>query len=69
MLICGRKHQAPTQLLIICNASTKAYAAAVYLRVKEGSNYQTNILFITLHLVPTQKGKKEQTETFNCVPS
>ena len=40
------------QLLIFCDASVKAYAAVVYLRFKDGTNFQTNLLFAKMRLVP-----------------
>jgi len=48
----GGAHGGQSQLLIFCDASTKAYAIVVYLRIKDRLMYQTNILFSKLCLVP-----------------
>ena len=44
------------QLLIFCDASTKAYATLLYLRLENG---QTNLLFSKMRLVP-KKRKQSQ---------
>ena len=54
----GRACQGQNLVLIFCDASTRAYAAAVYLRIKKGSKYQTNILFPSCVLVPTKRGER-----------
>ena len=38
----------------------KAYAIVLYLRIKEGTKFQTNLLFSKMRLVPTARGKKGQ---------
>ena len=56
----GRACQSQNLVLIFCDASTRAYAAAVYLRIKKGSKYQTNILFSKLRFGAYKKGGKKQ---------
>ena len=50
--LVGDAQETDYQLLIFCDASVKAYAAVVYLRFKDGTNFQTNLLFAKMRLVP-----------------
>ena len=57
----GNTNNGDNQLLIFCDASMKAYATVLYLRIKEGTKFQTNLLFSKMCLVPTARGKKGST--------
>ena len=48
-----------SQLLIFCDASMKAYATALYLRVDDGTKFQVNLLFSKMRLVPITRKKKK----------
>ena len=48
----GNINKGNNQLLIFCDASTKAYATVLYLRLEKG---QTNLLFSKMCLVPKKK--------------
>ena len=37
----------------------KAYATAVYLRIKNGNQFQINLLYSKVRLVPIERGKKK----------
>ena len=54
----GNTNNGDNQLLIFCDASMKAYATVLYLRIKEGTKFQTNLLFSKMRLVRTARGKK-----------
>ena len=41
------------QLLIFCDGTNKAYAVVVHLRIKDGHEYQINILYFKFCLVPS----------------
>lgn len=55
--------QKDNQLLIFCDASTKAYAAVLYLRIRK-TNF-TNLLFLKVRLVAVGKRKKIRSKHFN----
>ncbi len=45
------------ELLAFCDASASAYACCIYLRVKIGSDYKTNLIFAKSRISP----KKQKT--------
>ena len=47
------------QLLIFCDASAKAYATVVYLRIKD-TNFTTSFLFSKVRLTPIGKRKRSK---------
>ena len=47
------------QLLIFCDASTKAYATVTYLRIRDAS-FPTNFLISKVRLVPVRQSKKKK---------
>jgi len=47
------------QLIIFCDASTKAYATVVYLRTWKNDDYCNGLLFCKAHLVPVGRGRKK----------
>ena len=58
----GNVNKGDSQLLIFCDASMKAYATALYLRVNDGTKFQVNLLFSKMHLVPITRKKKKNLE-------
>ena len=58
----GNINKGDSQLLIFCDASMKAYATALYLRVNDGTKFQVNLLFSKMRLVPITEKKKKQSK-------
>ena len=56
----GNQKGGVCQLLVFCDASMSCYATTVYLRIVDGANIQTNLMFSKVRLVPTGKGKSKQ---------
>ena len=56
-LVGSTDESAIYQLLVFCDASMKAYAASVYLRIKEKTGIKTHLIFSKMRLVPVNKGK------------
>ena len=56
-LVGSTDESAIYQLLVFCDASMKAYAASVYLRIKEKTGIKTHLLFSKMRLVPVNEGK------------
>ena len=56
-LVGSTDESAIYQLLVFCDASMKAYAASVYLRIKEKTEIKTHLIFSRMRLVPVNKGK------------
>ena len=48
------------QLLVFCDASIKAYAASVYLRIKDEAGVKTHLMFSKMRLVPMNKGERRK---------
>ena len=48
------------QILTFCDASTKSYAAAVYLRIASQDLIQVNVVFSKTRLAPCDLGKKRK---------
>ena len=61
--IGGNINKRNNQLLIFCDASTKAYATVLYLRLQNG---QTNVLFSKMCLIP-KKRKQSKIITIPCL--
>ena len=55
----GNVNKGDSQLLIFCDASMKAYATTLYLRVNDGTKFQVNLLFSKMRLVPITRKKKK----------
>ena len=56
----GNQNGGVCQLLVFCDASMVCYATTVYLRIVNGIDIQTNLIFSRVRLVPTGKGKSKQ---------
>ena len=56
-LFVGNVNKGDSQLLIFCDASMKAYATVLYLRVNDGTKFRVNLLFSKMRLVPTTRKK------------
>ena len=52
-----------SQLLIFCDASIKAYATTLYLRVNDGTKFRVNLLFSKMRLVPIAKKRRTKDVT------
>ena len=59
----GNVSKGDSRLLIFCDASIKAYATTLYLRVNDGIKFQVNLLFSKMRLVPVTK--KEEFKRHN----
>ena len=66
--LVGSTNKRDNQLLIFCDASMKAYATVIYLRMKEGTKSQTKLLFSKMRLVPTARGKKGKQSKHLTIP-
>ena len=55
----GIVNEGTKQLLVFCDASMRAYATAIYLRIDDGNQCQINLLFSKVRLVPVGRGKRK----------
>ena len=58
--IGARSETAAYQLLAFCDALVKAYAASVYLRIKEDTGIKTHLVFSKMRLAPVNRGKNKR---------